>query len=77
MTNQTTQQEIEKKELTLNDLKEIIKRAGIRTILRTLGIGAIAFGVTTFSLNMLIGGLSILGGLVILGIKDLIEELSE
>lgn len=65
------------KELTLRDLQEIIKKAGLRTILRSLGISAITLGITTFSLNMFVGSLSILGGLIILGIKDLIEELSE
>jgi len=77
MTEQQNQQQTQQKELTLKDLKEIIKKAGVRTILRTLGISAIAFGITTFSINLVIGSLSILGGLVILGVKDLIEELSE
>jgi len=52
----------------------IIKTVTMRTSLRTIGIGLISYGIGLAQANPIMAGLSVLIGLVVLGIKDYLEE---
>jgi len=56
---------------------EAKKWAAFRSLMRTLGTGAIAWGVGLLSAGSLVGAVGIVIGFLVLGVKDYIEEKAE
>jgi len=53
------------------------KMATFRSLMRTLGTSAIAWGVGLLTAGNVVGAIGVVAGFLVLGIKDYIEEKSQ